>query len=122
MRNRRLAILAVAAVLPLGGASLLVAGPASAAPPPPVTVSGTVEDCDSGSSPEDVTIETSKESKSKDVSGTNKYSVVFKNIPKNGRAGTATVTCEDGTSYDQKVKIKGSQNAQPAKQKINLEP
>ncbi|WP_085208076.1 hypothetical protein [Streptomyces sp. Amel2xC10] len=87
-----------------------------------MTVSGTVEDCDSGSSPEDVTIETSKESKSKDVSGTNKYSLVFKNVPKNGRAGTATVTCEDGTSYDQKVKIKGSQNAQPAKQKINLEP
>ncbi|WP_406007426.1 hypothetical protein OG440_15615 [Streptomyces sp. NBC_00637] len=125
MRNR-LAIFTVAALLPLtGGASLAIAGQAVAAPPPPVvTVTGTVDDCDDDASPEEVTIATSKESKTDDtgVKSSNKYSVNFKNIPKKGRSATATVTCVGGSTYTQDFKINGAQGTTPVTQKVHLEP
>ena len=131
MRNR-LAILTVAAVLPLtGAASLAVAGQAGAAPPPgPVTLSGTVDDCDDGSSPTEVKIKATTsagviETKTDNsLAGTsNSYSVVFKKIPKTGATGKATVTCESDDTYKAKdFKIKGAPSEDPVKQKQNFEP
>ncbi|MDQ0582679.1 hypothetical protein [Streptomyces rishiriensis] len=125
MRNR-LAVLTIAALLPLtGGASLAIAGQASAAPPPPaVTVTGTVDDCEDDSSPEEVSIATSKETKVDDtgVKSSNKYSVKFKNIPKKGRDATATVTCVGGSKYTQEFRVNGAQGTEPVTQKVHLEP
>ncbi|WP_327429083.1 MULTISPECIES: hypothetical protein [unclassified Streptomyces] len=103
MRNR-IAILAVAAVLPLTAAvSLAAAGPAGADPnSKTVKVTGSVEDCESGSSATQVAISTSKESfndNSPNVINNATYSVTFHNISKNGRAATVVVKCQDGTSY-----------------------
>ncbi len=114
--RKRLAILTVAAVLPLtGGASLAVATQAGAAPPPPpqVTVTGKVAACEGGSDADEVSIETSKETKAVDLKGSNKYTIVFKKIPKAGRDATATVTCEDGNTYTDEFNIKGHRAPSP---------
>lgn len=127
MRNR-LAILAVAALLPLtAGASIAAASQAGAhAPIGKVTVSGTVEDCENDSSPSSVKIKAGSESKvDNSLSGnSNSYSVVFKKIPTGGSAqGKPTVTCEDDTTYKSATfTIKGSPDANSVKQKQNLEP
>ncbi|GGW24243.1 hypothetical protein [Streptomyces alanosinicus] len=109
MRNR-VAILVVAAVLPLTGAvSLATAGTAGANPnSKTVTVTGSVEDCESGGSPKQVTIGTSKESHTDDspnVKNQSKYSVTFHNITKKGRDATVLVTCQDGDTYTDGFKI-----------------
>ncbi|MDX3453944.1 hypothetical protein PV396_18660 [Streptomyces sp. ME02-8801-2C] len=127
MRNR-LAILTVATLLPLtAGASLAAASQADAlAPIGKVTLTGTVEDCDSDSSPTDVKIKAGTETKVDNslAGNSNSYSVTFKKIPTGGTAtGKATVTCEDETTYKAaNFTIKGSPNTSTVKQKQNLEP
>ncbi|GGQ82708.1 MULTISPECIES: hypothetical protein [Streptomyces] len=121
----RLAILTVATLLPLGGgASLAMASQAAPAPLAPVTITGTVDDCDSGSSPTKVTVSTTHGSQTdaKGVKNSNEYSVTFKNIPKKGRDAKATVTCADKTKYTQEFRIDGGPDATPVTQEVNLEP
>ncbi|MET7474299.1 hypothetical protein ABZT17_08050 [Streptomyces sp. NPDC005648] len=131
MRNR-LAILTVAAVLPLvGTSSLAVAAQAGAADTlGQVTLSGTVDDCDNGSSPTVVKIKAvtsagAIETKTDNslAGSSNSYSVVFKKIPKTGATGKATVTCEDDTTYKPaQFTINGAPTTAAVKQKQNLEP
>ncbi|MEV5899935.1 hypothetical protein [Streptomyces sp. NPDC052127] len=124
MRNR-LAIITVATLLPLGGgASLAMASQAAPAPLAPVTITGTVDECVSGSSPVKVTVATAHGSQAdtKGVKSSNEYSVTFKNIPKKGRNATATVTCADKTKYTQGFRIDGGPDANPVTQEVNLEP
>ncbi|EKX66075.1 hypothetical protein Sipo8835_31965 [Streptomyces ipomoeae] len=125
MRNR-VAILAVAAILPLAGAAGLATSQATAAQTrPPVTVTGTVDDCENGTSPIKVSIKTSQETKvdSSGVKNSNEYSVTFKKIPAKGRQATATVTCEQNKdSYKQTFRIDGAPGNQPVTQEENLEP
>ncbi|MFJ9024521.1 hypothetical protein ACIRPU_31795 [Streptomyces sp. NPDC102259] len=126
MRNR-LAILTVAALLPLSGvaASVAVAGQAQAVTIGPVTVTGTVEDCNDGSSPDSVTIKAGTESKTDNslAGNSNSYSVTFKKIAKNATVtAKATVTCESEETYKQNFPLKGSPSTDPVKRKQNLEP
>ncbi|WP_405770841.1 hypothetical protein [Streptomyces sp. NBC_01538] len=125
----RLAILTIAALLPLtGGASIAAASQAEAhAPLGQVTVSGTVADCESGSSPSEVTITAGSETKvDNSLSGnSNSYAVTFKKIPKSGTVtGKPTVTCEDDSQYASKdITIKGAPSSDPIKlKKQNLAP
>jgi hypothetical protein len=124
MRNR-LAILTIAAVLPLtGGASLALASQAGAATPPPVTITGTVDDCVDGSSPVKVSVATNHGTQvdKKGVKASNEYSVTFKNIPKKGRDATATVTCVSKATYTQGFHINGAPAAAAVEQEVDLEP
>jgi uncharacterized membrane protein len=126
MRNR-LAILAVATLLPLtGGVSIAAASQTEAHAIGKVTVYGTVEDCDSDASPDSVKIKAGTETKvDNSLSGnSNSYSVTFKKIPTGGSVtGKPTVTCDDETKYkSDPFTIKGSPNSSPVKQKENLEP
>ena len=127
MRNR-LAILIVATLLPLtGGASIAAASQAEApAPIGKVTVFGTVDDCDSGASPDSVKIKAGPETKVDNslAGNSNSYSVTFKKIPTGGTAtGKPTVTCEDGTKYkSENFTIIGSKDSSTVKQRENLEP
>ncbi|MEW2114926.1 hypothetical protein AB0945_06995 [Streptomyces sp. NPDC005474] len=127
MRNR-LAILTVATLLPLtGGVSIAAASQTAAhATIGPVTVSGTVDDCDSGASPDSVKIKAGPETKVDNslAGNSNSYSVTFKKVPTGGSVtGKPTVTCDDETKYkSDPFTIKGSTNSSPVKQKENLEP
>ncbi|MFC8349976.1 hypothetical protein [Streptomyces sp. NPDC057280] len=108
--RHRLAICTVAAILPTTAALSLTAATQAQADPAKatVTVTGSVEDCPTGSPAVKVTITTSKESRTDktDVDDTGEYSVKFTKISKAGLAATATVTCEDGNTYKDKFKIK----------------
>ncbi|MFI7500163.1 hypothetical protein ACIBVL_17010 [Streptomyces sp. NPDC049687] len=126
MRNR-LAILTVAALLPLTGAaaSLAVAGQAQAVTLGKVTVFGTVDDCDDDSSPDTVKIKAGSETKTDNslAGNSNSYSVTFKKIGTNATVtAKATVTCESGATYKQSFDVKGSPNTDTVKRKQNLEP
>ncbi|MEU6555727.1 hypothetical protein ABZ915_36585 [Streptomyces sp. NPDC046915] len=108
MRNR-IAILAVAAALPLTGVTALAtAGPAAADPNSSVvTVSGSVDDCAGGASPVKVSMTAGSETRvdnRTDLANTNSYSVTFTNIPKNtmGTTAIAIVSCANGSSYTAK--------------------
>lgn len=123
MRNR-LAVIAVAAVLPLTAAASLAAATQAGADPksPRVVVAGTVADCDNDNPPTEVQFTVGKESPSDDsprVEDDGVYKVTFKKIPSKGVKGTAVVTCEDD-SYTQKVTIKRPANKKPLR--IDLEP
>ncbi|MGW7256938.1 hypothetical protein [Streptomyces sp. NPDC054834] len=105
MRNR-IAILAVAAALPMAGVTALAAaGPAAADPRSGVvTVSGSVDDCADGTSPVKVSITAGSETRvdqGTDLADTNSYSVTFTSITENetGAMATAIVSCEKGSSY-----------------------
>lgn len=123
MRNR-FAVLAVAAVLPLTGAiSLGAAGQAAAATPPgKVVLKGMVDDCEDDSSPAKVSIKTSREAFSRNVSATNEYSITFKQIPAKGRLASAVVTCDSKATYTQTFRINGSPNSNTVTQDQDLEP
>ena len=127
MRNR-LAILTVAMLLPLtGGAAIAAASQAEAhVTIGKVTVSGTVDDCDSGASPDSVKIKAGTETKTDNslAGNSNSYAVTFNKVPTGGSVtGKPTVTCEDETKYkSDPFTIKGSPNSSPVKQKENLEP
>ncbi|MDR6980906.1 hypothetical protein J2X68_007648 [Streptomyces sp. 3330] len=123
----RLAILTVAALLPVSGvaASVAVAGQAQAVTIGKVTLTGTVEDCDDESSPDTVTIKAGTETKTDNslAGNSNSYSVTFKKIAKNATVtAKATVTCESEDTYKQSFSLKGSPNTDPVKRKQNLEP
>ncbi|WP_031486737.1 hypothetical protein [Streptomyces bicolor] len=110
MRNR-VAILTVAAVLPLTVVGSLAAANQAGADPnsPKVTVTGSVDDCEDGTSPVRVTIKTAQETrtdKSTDVVDTGEYTITLKNVPKKSQKPTATVTCEEGATYKQTFSLK----------------
>ncbi|GGS44465.1 hypothetical protein [Streptomyces cinerochromogenes] len=105
MRNR-VAILALAAVLPLTGAATVTAASQAVADPgsPNVTVKGDVDDCSNGSSPTVVSIKSAQEArkdKSPSVTDAGEFKVTFKKVPTKAQMATATVTCDDGRAYTQ---------------------
>jgi hypothetical protein len=116
MRKRAI-IIAIAAVLPLtAGSALAGAGSAAADPAKPtVTVTGEVEDCPNGNSPNKVTIETEDGDEAKtdktDVTETSEYSVKFNKISKKGDPAVATVTCKGGGTYTDEFTIKRPKGA-----------
>ncbi|MFI5689593.1 hypothetical protein [Streptomyces sp. NPDC051636] len=125
MRNR-VAILAVSAVFPLTGlASLAAAGPAGADPnSKTVTVQGSVDDCEDGTSPATVSITTGQETRrdsGPDVGDSGAYKVTFKNVSKKGVKATATVTCEEGAKYRDTFTLKRPLGTSTT-QTVNLEP
>jgi hypothetical protein len=110
---RKRVILALAAVLPLTGVATLAGASQAAADPAKsrVVVQGTVEDCEDGTAPLQVTItaknvenETRTDSSPR-VEDEGKYKVTFKSIPKNGVKATAKVECEED-SYTTTLTIK----------------
>ncbi|MFD9002385.1 hypothetical protein ACFV0T_15640 [Streptomyces sp. NPDC059582] len=126
MRNR-LAILTVAALLPLtgGAATFVTAGQAQAVTIGKVTLTGTVQDCDDETSPDTVKIKAGTETMADNslAGNSNSYSVTFKKIAKNATVtAKATVTCEGEDSYKQSFQLKGSTSTDPVKRRQNLEP
>ncbi|MEU5596925.1 hypothetical protein [Streptomyces sp. NPDC020298] len=104
--RHRIAILAVAAALPMTGVTALAATGSAAADPQSgvVTVSGSVDDCSDGSSPVKVSITAGSETRVDNGTGladTNSYSVTFSSITANqqGAMATAIVSCAKGSSY-----------------------
>ncbi|MET7457541.1 hypothetical protein ABZT03_37960 [Streptomyces sp. NPDC005574] len=109
--RKRLTILAIAAVLPLTGAATLAAVSQAAADPASktVVVKGSVDDCDNGSGARQVTITTTKESrtdKGTDVEDSGEYSITLKNVPSKSQKAKVTVTCEDKTTYQDSFTLK----------------
>ncbi|MFF4401349.1 hypothetical protein [Streptomyces sp. NPDC001480] len=107
--RHRIAILAVAAALPLTGVTALAAaGPAAADPGSGVvTVSGSVDDCADGASPVRVSMTAGSETRvdqRADLADTNDYSVTFKSITQDprGTMAVAIVSCANGSSYTAK--------------------
>ncbi|MFG3034288.1 hypothetical protein ACGFZJ_38030 [Streptomyces sp. NPDC048253] len=103
MRNR-LAIISAAVVLPLTAVASLAAATQAGADPKSgtVVVTGQVEDCPNGASPNKVTISTDQESRvdNKDVDTTGQFAIKFTNIAKTGsQTKKVTVNCGSATSY-----------------------
>ncbi|MEV5901330.1 hypothetical protein OG613_26190 [Streptomyces sp. NBC_00015] len=125
MRNR-LAILAAAAVLPLTAAVSLAAATQAGANPnsPVVTVTGSVEDCPNGTTPNKVTITTNAESRTDktDVDDTGEYSIKFTKITKAGNSASVTVNCGTASSYKgDSFKIKRPADANSTTQEHDIE-
>ncbi|MFI5678105.1 hypothetical protein [Streptomyces cellulosae] len=125
MRNR-VAILAVASVLPLTAVASLAAASQAAADPQSgeVVVTGTVGDCNSGESPQSVAITAGGETvtdKNPGVQNAGVYSATFQKIPGKGIAAVATVTCADNDTYTVKFNIKRPATAGDLVQKKNLQ-
>ncbi|MBG0853354.1 hypothetical protein I2W78_16240 [Streptomyces spinoverrucosus] len=125
--RKRATIVAIAAVLPLTAAGALAGAGSAAADPTKatVTVTGEVEDCANGNSPNRVTIETNDGDETRtDKSGvaeTNEYSVKFTKISKKGDGAQATVTCKGGGTYTDEFTIKRPKQAGVLVQERDLE-
>lgn len=124
MRNR-VAILTIAAVLPLTATASLAAASQAVADPRSgeVVVTGVVDDCENGDAPLRVQITAGQETSTDENRGvrTNAYSATFQNVPKDGVAARATVTCEDD-SYEERFKIKRPAKAGDLVQRVKLAP
>ncbi|MFJ7043703.1 hypothetical protein CTU88_41220 [Streptomyces sp. JV178] len=126
MRNR-IAVLAVAAVLPLTAAASLATATQAGADPksPKVTVKGSVDDCSDGTSAVKVTIKTVQESrtdKSPDVEDNGEYSIALKKVPAKGQKAKATVTCEEGATYKDTFTLKRPAGTSTTLDNIDLAP
>ncbi|WP_158778684.1 hypothetical protein [Streptomyces cellulosae] len=124
MRNR-VAILAVTSVLPLTAVASLAAASQAAADPQSgeVVVTGSVGDCNSGVSPQSVSIKAGQETitdKNPGVENAGAYSVTFQKIPTAGAPAVATVTCA-GDSYTVNFTIKRPTTADDLVQRKNLQ-
>ncbi|RVU22353.1 hypothetical protein EOT10_23270 [Streptomyces antnestii] len=105
MRNR-IAILCATAILPLTAVASFAAANQAAADPASgeVVVTGSVDDCGTGSAPRSVQISTNLETQTdgnKGVVRAGAYSVTFQNIPRHKHVrATALVTCRDDSYTD----------------------
>ena len=104
--HNRVAILTLAAMLPLTGAAALAAASQAAADPASskVTVRGSVDDCKDGGSAMAVSIKSAQEvrkDKGTNVADAGEYKVTFKRVPTSPEKVTATVSCDDNTTYTQ---------------------
>ncbi len=125
MRNR-VAILAVASVLPLTAVASLAAASQAAADPQSgeVVVTGSVGECNSGESPQSVAIKAGQETitdKNPGVQNAGAYSVTFQKIPGKGAPAVATVTCADNDTYTVNFTVKRPATADDLVQRKNLQ-